>query len=226
MTSSRSQWSGDAASVKPTLMSITISAGFLPNPARPWKPSSFTRAPPVTASGWQRRRTRGPSPHVLTSASTSAASFRLRHLTVAVLADAAKRVLTRLHRRPGERLRRHRRLEPRLLLRAGDDLLVRRPHVEVEHLASHCAQPLAQLLGRGRVADDDAVVGLRLLCRDEPLGDVRLDLLGRPVERVLPAAAARRAVDEHVTRLDLDLVALGRQPLPRSALAEQDVLGV
>src|SRR4029077_19663709 len=141
-------------------MSITISAGLRPNPARPWNPSSVMRAPPIAASSWQRRRTCGQSPHVLASASTSAASFRLRHLAVAMLADAAKRVLARLHRRPRERLRRHRRLEPGLLLRTRDDLLERRAHVEVEHVAALGTQPLAQRLRRLRVADDDAVVRL------------------------------------------------------------------
>ena len=70
---------------------------------------------------------------------------------------------------------------------------------------------------------DHAVRRQRLLDRHEPERDVALDRLDRPVEPVLPAAAARGAVDQHVARLDRHLVALGRQHLLGPVDAPQDL---
>ena len=120
---------------------------------------------------------------------------------------ARERVVARLERRPPQRLRRRRRLEARLLLAAGDHLLERRPEVERRRVAA--LGPLARALRLGRRLVDRAVVGEddavarpgRSRATDEPERDVARDRLDRPVEPVLPAAAARRPVDEHVARL-------------------------
>ena len=135
-------------------------------------------------------------------------SFRLGHLPVTVLAHASERVLGRLHRRPRQRLRPLRRFVPGLRLRPRDDLVELRTEVEVTHLAALCAELLAKLLRRIRLAEHDAVVALSLLLRDEPLGHVGLHPLDRPLERILPAATPRGAVDEQVAGLDRNVVAL------------------
>src|SRR5712692_1633514 len=139
--------------------------------------------------------------------------LRLRHLPVAVLADAAQGVLAGLHRRPRQRLLRDRRVKARLFLRKVQDLAELGAEVEVLDLAALGAQVLTVPLAGFRIADHDAVVLVGLVLRNEALGDVRLDLLDRPLERILPAPAAGGAVDEHVAGLDLDLVAFRGQAL-------------
>ena len=74
--SSRSQTSGDAGSVKPTLTSTTIRAGRRPKPARPWKPSwrDPARGSRLPAPGCRRPRARARAPRRPARAATSAAA--------------------------------------------------------------------------------------------------------------------------------------------------------
>src|SRR5581483_10823150 len=144
-------------------------------------------------------------------------------------ADAGERLVAGLERRPAQRLRRHRRVETGLFLAAREHLLERRAEVEREGVAARLALPGTLLLRRLEVGapvvlQHDTVAAQRLLARDEPEGDVADDRLDGPVEAVLPAAAARRPVDQHVAGPDLDLVALRRQPLLRAVGPAQDLL--
>ena len=91
------------------------------------------------------------------------------------------------------------------------DLLERRPEVERGRVPT--LRPLAlplrirgPLVDRAVVGEADAVALLRQLAADEPERDVAGDEVGGAVEPVFPAAAPGRAVDEHVARLDDDVV--------------------
>src|SRR6187200_1346858 len=101
---------------------------------------------------------------------------------------------------------------------AGERVVELGPEVERGRLASRRPLPLAlglrrRLVDGAVVGEDDAVALFRPFAADEPEGDVACDELGGTVEPVLPAAAARRPVDEHVAGLDDDVVALRRQRL-------------
>src|SRR6187200_1843598 len=185
-TPSSSQTSGEAGSVKPRLTSTTTRAGRRPKPARPWNLS------------W--------------------CIVIRRESYVVARPDACERVLRRLERRPPQRRRGRRRVEAGLLLAAGDHVVELGPEVERGRVASRRPLPLAlglrrRLVDGAVVGEDDAVALFRPFAADEPEGDVACDELGGTVEPVLPAAAARRPVDEHVAGLDDDVVALRRQRL-------------
>ena len=125
--------------------------------------------------------------------------------------------------------RRRRRRQPGLGLARRERLLERRPEVEVRRrrrARSRWRSRSASVASSSTVPSSpqhDAVAAPRLLARHEAEGDVARDRLDRPVEAVLPAAAARRAVDEHVAGRDLDLVALGRQHLLGAVGAAQEL---
>src|SRR5581483_989173 len=107
--------------------------------------------------------------------------------------DLRERLGAVLERRPAQRLRRPRGLEPGLGLAVREHLLERRAEVERERLAALGRLPRALRLGRREVglavlAEHDVVAPERLLARDEPERDVALDRRDGSLEPVLPAA--------------------------------------
>ncbi len=167
--------------------------GRRPRPRPPWKPSCLMQ---LSGSGRRPLRERARAPPHRARAATSAAASPAR------------------------------RLEPGLRLAVREHVLERRPEVERERLPAllALARPLrvrGRLVGRPVVRDDDAVALLANSRLTSPNDDVADDRLDGPVEPVLPAAAAGRPVDEHVARLDPDVVALRRQHLLRPVRARR-----
>ena len=197
-TASRSAPSGDSGSVKPRHQ-VDDDHGGARAEARaspPNPPLTGARSPPRPPP--PRPRARAPAPRRAPRAATSAAA--------SPAAAPAARSRPRSRRASS----------------SSDG-----PEVERLRVAALGALPRPLGLGGRRVdapsAEHDAVRRQRLLARDEPERHVARDRLDRPVEPVLPAAAARRAVDQHVAGLHLDLVALGRQHLLGAVGAPQQL---
>src|SRR3954468_14336583 len=202
-----------AAAASPT-SSYSIVVKYTGTPARR-AASSTRRVATSTSSRSHASGDRGDVNPTLRSTTTTAGRppTPARPPKSSAIADARERGLAILERRPAQRLGLDRRGQARLLLAVGEHVLQRRAEVERQRVAA--LGLLALALGRRGlgVADHHAVRAERLLGAHQPVRHISFDRLDRPLQPVLPAAATGGAVDQHVPRLDGDLVALGREHL-------------